>query len=665
MSDPNVLLEVAPNGSPVAVRNNQGKIGSLIGQMGVIADIPAVKGTYQVGNQLYVVGDDGVASAANKLTNIPEICLAKYRAIPNATTRKIAWVGDSTTQQLFIAAAGGYSQIVNDYDFFGSRLTDSFFITTIVDGGVNADILTSDVAHGMYVGSYMHNHGGAVNGLTNNATYKVASVPSANTFTLTDLNGVPVTTLTPGSALSIYAGSNSYVKGNLAYPSGPYYNVKHYNFGENGQTLANFVNGLAANSVNTIAAVNPNLVILSYGINDVRLGATSKDALKSLLTTAVTAVQAKLPSAEIILRMPNSLMYDAANTNGYIDAPTSLAKVQSYSDILRLAYRELIGVFNNCYILDTQKGDGGIFPEGVQSAVGTFMADALHPSGSGYAAIMREIANVIGNYGNVHYSDFQQATPLLPTAAKITSAQATSISANDYLIYPRVCEDTDKYNLLASGNFVGGAAGSYLDFQLDNYLSAKNLTGVIATNDIFVQYAINETASGPQNNAIDSAVTAFMATTLSITTSGNQIRFLSMPAGYPVNQATSQKIKIYRPRPATQANKQALNFSTILSAATFAATTLSNITQNFCVIYDITALAATAPTTGGTISINKNGVTIATLTFANNATVPTYSGTFFTDGTRGAIFAEGDIITAVINAGFVGGSLPKIVFKSL
>ena len=85
--------------------------------------------------------------------------------------------------------------------------------------------------------------------------------------------------------------------------------------------------------------------------------------------------------------------------------------------------------------------------------------------------------------------------------------------------------------------------------------------------------------------------------------------------------------------------------------------------SNFCVVGVIAGVSTTAPTTGGTIDIKKNGVTFATLTFANSATAATGSGTFFTDNSRGIVFDEGDLLTITVNSGFVGGALPKITLS--
>ena len=58
--------------------------------------------------------------------------------------------------------------------------------------------------------------------------------------------------------------------------------------------------------------------------------------------------------------------------------------------------------------------------------------------------------------------------------------------------------------------------------------------------------------------------------------------------------------------------------------------------------------------------MKKNGTTFATITVANGATTGTISGVFATANTRGAYFNEGDIITADVNVGFIGGTFPKI-----
>lgn len=513
--------------------------------------------------------------------NSPEIALARYRAIPNSTARKIAWVGDSTTDHLFTAPIGGYG------------------------GGV--------------------------------------------------LGG---------------AAGTGYVKSALAYPGGPYYNVTHGDFGQNGGTLAAFVAGTAPAGMNVSDVVTfaPDLVVLCYGINDIRWGAVTKAELKAYIVSAVELLQAALPECDVILRMPNALLYDAANTNTYIDAPTSLSKVQGYSDILRLSYRESMGLFPNTFVLDTQKGKFQLMPEVVSSAAGLYMfsaTDSLHPNTEYHGALVRNIALCIGDYGDSRYARHStKVIPLVPSLSVGESAHATAVSANDYLIMPRVCEDATKYNLLYEGKFVTRAAGSYMDVDDNQGGTAKSYRGVLSATDIMVQYGTYDTASGSAGESIENGVAAKLLTGITTGTQGNNIRLFGWGAGYPHLQYYPEIVRFFRARPATQKNDYDPNFSAVLSAANFTAGTLLHTVQKFGVAGSLVGVSVTAVTIGGTITLAKNGVDFAVLTWADGGTVPSYSGAFFTDATRGMFFNEGDIISAVISGGFVGGTFPKITLSN-
>lgn len=528
-------------------------------------------GQWQVGSDVYTSDGINWISLAAKTTNIPEIALSRYRSIPNSSARKIAWVGDSTTQQLFTSSVGGFANILS---------------------------------------------------------------------------------ATPGT---------DYISYLFNYPGGPTANVTHGNFGLNGGTLSNYLANvnLGYNLADIVNFV-PNLIVFSYGINDVRLGLTSKATLIANLKIAINALQAALPNTDIILRMPNSLLYDAANTSSYIDAPTSLIKVQGYSDILRQAYEELKGYFVNCYVLDTQSGEGAIFSKSCQTTPGYYMSsanDALHPSGEGYAAVLREIILAIGNYGNIRYPEIWFTKPLLPTAAIDAGTNATQInSTTDYLIYPRVVEDTAKYNLIVEGlsqQINPGVAFIISDNTLTGV--AKNWLNAIQTNDIVIQYGVTSVTGGNQNSAIVDGAAAWQWTGSGIFENGNNLNWTVIPT-YPLAQNSFQPVRVYRKRPATQKNDASKNLGIVLSNANFATGTLTFTTQQAGLIGAIAATAVTGPTTGGTITIAVNGVTVATLTFANSGVTATGSGTFFTAGTRGLWINEGDIITATINAGFVAGT---------
>ena len=509
--------------------------------------------------------------------NNPAILLQRFRAKPNSTTRKIAWVGDSTTDQLFSASVGGY----------------------------------------------------------------------------------PVLIRAP------YNTTDSYAYNNLGFLNGPMYNVQSFNAGSNGNTCLNFINNaVTGKNVSDVATFNPDLIVFCYGINDVRLGLCDYATLTSRITSAVNQLQIACPNCDIILRMPNSLIYDSANTNTYIDAPISQVKVQGYSDILRNAYRDLTGVFKNVYVLDVQKGTGSIFNETVNTLAnkGFYHSDALHPNGEGYAAIIREVAILLGKYNDVRFA--MQSVKKLPfllekSPYKIKQSYTVSTTA-PYLYNPRICEDPKYFNLILDGIFQGGAAGSYMDVATNTEIAANLYCGAVTSLDVIVQYNIEQITSGSQSENIEQGVASFQFVGGSRGDSGANIRCLSMPAGYPKTQNAGLPLRLYRQRPIAQKNDYDPNFTAVLVQADFTATNLNYVVQRFGVVAILSSISVTAPTTGGTIDIKKNGVIFATLTIASASTTSVVSGTFVGANTKGTYFDEGDIISAVINAGFVGGSYIKI-----
>jgi hypothetical protein len=232
------------------------------------------------------------------------------------------------------------------------------------------------------------------------------------------------------------------------------------------------------------------------------------------------------------------------------------------------------------------------------------------------------------------------------------------------LLYPRIVEDASKYNLILRGVRVASAKGSYLDISTKEGVVASAYDNIIATNDICIQYGTLEYTSGSQGEYFDNGTVAFKLTSCNPTNFGNNIRILSMPAGYPFITSISQEVAFYRPRPATQKNDQDLNFSKTFSNIDFSAQTINHAITNFCVVGVITGVSATAPTTGGTVDLKRNGTTFATLTWANNVVTSVGSGSFFTNETRGIVFDEGDVLSIVVNSGVVGGSIPKITLST-
>lgn len=645
---------------------------AVTGFFNTVADFTALTAAaYGVGpfwsaGRQYWCDGTGYVEVAPK-PNLPELALSNFRKIPNGTVRKIAWLGDSTTQQKFNTAISSYYAALGQGIPNDAALTDRITITDIA-GDNTAGYTATSVAHNWSENTYFRISANA-NGLVTNTVYIARSV-TANTFMLHDVNGVKLTGLTTGTGLTISASPGSYAYGIGHYPEGPFWKVQHKNFGESGQTLMAFLAGTAAYTLADIVAFAPDMIVLRYGINDVRLGLTSESQLTARLDTFVQQVTAVLPNVCIILNMPNSILYDAANASGYIDAPVSLSKVQGYSDILRNSYLNMVGRYPNTLVLDTQSGKHQIFSKTSTTLAnkGTFMSDVLHPTGEGYAAEVRAIARLLGDFGDLDGGFVNKGcVPFIPTTfSKQQSRQATAISsANDYLYYPRVCEDTDKYNLIFEGSVVSAVPGGNLQIATLSGTPSGNYVAATAQNDIIVQYGVKDTAAGSQGETTKDGVTAWKLTTRNAAeVGGNLYLTTSAMAGYPRTSGLYNKVRIFRPRPATQKNAYDPNITIVMSAADFTAATLSHTVQRAGPIGVMAAVSATGPSTGGTIDIKKNGIVVATLTFTALQTSATGTGTFFTVNTKGIWFDEGDLVQAVINAGFVGGTFPKITLSN-
>jgi hypothetical protein len=80
-------------------------------------------------------------------------------------------------------------------------------------------------------------------------------------------------------------------------------------------------------------------VILSYCINDFRLGTITQAACRTNLIQAVDCLRGLMPTTDIVLRIPNSLTSDntQAWSVGWV-SPTTPEASQKYSTELRNAY---------------------------------------------------------------------------------------------------------------------------------------------------------------------------------------------------------------------------------------------------------------------------------------------------------------------------------------
>ena len=251
------------------------------------------------------------------------------------------------------------------------------------------------------------------------------------------------------------------------------------NFGENGASLQAFLSDRVAHGITATIAESADLYVLSYGINDVRLGQTTEDQLMGLLKNAVNRIRAGAPNADIVLRMPNSLLSTDVSGYGYVQ-PNSNA--QAYSTLLRNAYLRLENQWDNVVVLDTQDL---IFGRDSRP-VSFYMADQLHPSPTGYVLLAKVLVDVIGQKQ--------------PYDTQLADAALAINPLTPYVVYPRVVEDPDYYQLVATGRWVAsstaGAPNGYIDFSWPQSRSGEILCGDL------LQMAMNHVFALPSNCAI-------------------------------------------------------------------------------------------------------------------------------------------------------------------
>ena len=258
---------------------------------------------------------------------------------------------------------------------------------------------------------------------------------------------------TTASATALFQELNNFYRkeGEGLYGIGPI-----LNYGENGASILAFLTNIVTHGITATVATQADLYVISYGINDVRLGQTTEDQLVSMLRDTVDRIRTGVPKADIVLRMPNSLLSSDVGGYAYVQ-PNSSA--QAYSTILRNAYLRLENQWSNVVVLDTQ--DRVFGRDSLPSS--TYMVDQLHPSATGYVLLANVLVDVIG--------------PKQPFDPKLTTAARESNPVAPYSVYPRAVEDPKYYELVATGRWNGssavGAANGYVDFVWPQNRSAE------------------------------------------------------------------------------------------------------------------------------------------------------------------------------------------------
>lgn len=190
--------------------------------------------------------------------------------------------------------------------------------------------------------------------------------------------------------------------------------VTFTNLGLNGETM------LGATTAEVIAT-SPDLIVLCFGINDVRTGGVDAATLQARIASKVATVRAALPGCDWVLWTPNSLLSTDPSSSGFV---TPLGSAQAYTDVMWNAYNNLVGQYTNTIHVDKMQIFGRTCP-----ATSALMNDILHPSNAGQLAA------------------FEALLPLIqpdPVAINLTASAAawTSNPTNPWTVYARALEDT-------------------------------------------------------------------------------------------------------------------------------------------------------------------------------------------------------------------------------
>lgn len=324
----------------------------------------------------------------------------------------------------------------------------------------------------------------------------ISAISALSNWFRGDISGKKMVWVGDSTTFQIEQSYIPYLVNTYQSPGGPLAGVTVNWFGANGNTLSNFVSNLpAGKGINDVIAAAPDLIVLSYGINDVRLGTTSQTQLIALLKSAVNTLRAALPNCDIILRMPNSFLTTDVGAAGYI-VPNSSA--QAYTDINRNSYRSLRNYWPNVVVYDSQ--DSTFSP--VCPTLSLYMTDQLHPTAAGYSAIMDAVAVMAGRSS---------------TYNKELAADAVNTSyANAHLTYPRVVENGD-YQLITQGPWSTQGDG-FIRFDGDQGQITSIAGGDIVVQDGVAAFtlpnfpAVTITASRVQINSLGSGIPTYAQT---------------------------------------------------------------------------------------------------------------------------------------------------------
>lgn len=173
------------------------------------------------------------------------------------------------------------------------------------------------------------------------------------------------------------------------------------NLGSNGFRLTDFLNN--TNGVTYPLATSTSriqdVVVLGYGLNDIRQGLVSQAELIALLESTIVAILAAAPDNKIILHGPNTVCTDDPTASGFVSLSglfagmTLAVAAQTISDICYTAYESFRNDARIFAVIQRQDVTGRTSRTVAASGIYT---DQGHPNARGQTLIARQIAPVIG-----------------------------------------------------------------------------------------------------------------------------------------------------------------------------------------------------------------------------------------------------------------------------
>lgn len=311
-------------------------------------------------------------------------------------------------------------------------------------------------------------------------------------------------------AISMYDRINS----QLLPPMGEWDGAVVTNNGYNGQT----VDGALAGTFQTLKDTSPDVIVMCFGLNNVRLGGETVGTLQAKLEAAIQRIQLEIPSADIVLWTPNSILSTDPNNDGWV---VPVASAQAYTDIIWNAHNNIkvANLYQNVSYLDKQLVFGR-----TSQPTSALMTDMLHPSNAGQLLALEPLIELL------------RPRPVAIDLAASAAAWAAN-NAAPWTLYPRALEDTRYATELKSINInLSMDIGSLLIyFGRRRYDAAPLTVDSFTTGDLFkTKYGVYTVTGSEGKYNLDE--------------SGGGVQMSGMPvASFPIPVlGVTQNAKIYR-----------------------------------------------------------------------------------------------------------------------